>query len=240
MALTLHFHPLSSYCWKVLIALYESGTPFEAQMVNLGAPEDRAAFQALWPTAKIPLLVDDGRVVPETSIQIEHLDRRHPGKVRLLPDDPEARLAVRLWDRLFDFYVMTPMQRFVAQHLRPEAERDPRALAEALRELATAYDMIEERRGDGAWAAGDSFSMADCAAAPALFYASVVAPFPQEHTKLAAYFERLMDRPSVQRVISEARPWFRYFPIPDAIPVRFREEPPQTPALNGVKSVPLS
>ena len=147
MALTLHFHPLSSYCWKVLIALYESGTPFEAQMVNLGAPEDRAAFQALWPTAKIPLLVDDGRVVPETSIQIEHLDRRHPGKVRLLPDDPEARLAVRLWDRLFDFYVMTPMQRFVAQHLRPEAERDPRALAEALRELASAYDMIEERRG---------------------------------------------------------------------------------------------
>ncbi|HEX2553905.1 MAG TPA: glutathione S-transferase family protein [Microvirga sp.] len=221
MALVLHYHPLSSYCWKVLIALYENGAPFETRLVDFGDPGARARYAALWPTAKIPLLEDDGRVVPETSIMIEHLDRHHPGRVRLLPQDPEERLEARLWDRLFDNYVMTPVQRAVAQRMRPEPERDPRTSAEAVADLAVAYDMIEGRFGSRTWAAGATFSLADCAAAPALFYAAAVRPFPGDHPILAAYFERLMERASVRRVIAEAQPFFRYFPFVHALPSRF-------------------
>lgn len=221
MALTLYYHPLSSYCWKVLIALYENGTPFQARTVNLGNPAERAAYAALWPTAKIPLLVDGERVVPETSIQIEYLDRHHPGPLRLLPEDADARLEVRLWDRVFDLHVMTPMQRFIAQQLRPEAERDAATLSGTVDDLGLAYDLIESRLGSRAWAAGEAFSMADCAAAPALFYAAIVRPFSPEHTRLAAYFERLLARPSVWRCIVEARPVFQYYPLRHALPARF-------------------
>lgn len=226
MSLVLHYHPLSSCCWKVLIALYEQGTAFEARMVNLGDPAAREAYARLWPTAKIPLLVDGDRVVPETSIQIEYLDRRHPGRQRLLPEGFDAQLEVRLWDRLFDLYVMTPMQRFVAQQLRPEAERDAATLAATVAELGMAYDLVESRLGDRAWAAGDSFSMADCAAAPALFYAAVVRPFAPGHARLAAYFERLLARPSVWRVIVEARPFFQYYPLRHALSARFLGDGP--------------
>lgn len=221
MALTLHYHPLSSYCWKVLIALYESGTPFDARVVNLGDPAVRSAYTALWPTAKIPLLVDGERVVPETSIQIEYLDRHHPGKARLLPVDFDEQLEVRLWDRVFDLHVMTPMQRFIAQQLRPEAERDAATLTGTVADLGMAYDLIESRLGDRTWAAGDAFTMADCAAAPALFYATIVRPLSPEHTKLATYFERLLARPSVWRCIVEARPVFKYYPLRHALPARF-------------------
>ncbi|WP_457322961.1 glutathione S-transferase family protein [Roseateles sp. P5_E11] len=221
MSLTLHYHPLSSYCWKVLIALYENGAPFEARNVNLGDPVARTAYAALWPTAKIPLLVDGDRVVPETSIQIEYLDRRHPGRVQLLPDDFEAQLEVRLWDRVFDLHVMTPMQRFIAQQLRPEAERDAATLTGTVNDLGLAYDLIERRLGDREWAAGESFTMADCAAAPALFYAAIVRPFSPAHAKLSAYFERLLARPSVWRCIVEARPVFQYYPLRHALPARF-------------------
>ncbi|KQV48197.1 glutathione S-transferase [Pelomonas sp. Root1217] len=221
MSLTLHYHPLSSYCWKVLIALYENGVPFEARAVNLGDPAARAAYAALWPTAKIPLLVDGDRVVPETSIQIEYLDRHHPGAVQMLPDEFEAQLEVRLWDRVFDLHVMTPMQRFIAQQLRPEAERDAATLTGTVNDLGLAYDLIESRLGDHAWAAGDAFTMADCAAAPALFYAAIVRPFSPAHVKLNAYFERLLARPSVWRCIVEARPVFQYYPLRHALPARF-------------------
>lgn len=221
MPLTLHYHPLSSYCWKVLIALYENGAPFEARLVNLGDPAARATYAGLWPTAKIPLLVDGERVVPETSIQIEYLDRRHPGRVQLLPDDFEAQLDVRLWDRVFDLHVMTPMQRFIGQQLRPEAERDAATLTSTVYDLGMAYDLIESRLGERTWAAGESFTMADCAAAPALFYAAIVRPFSPGHTKLSAYFERLLARPSVWRCIVEARPVFQYYPLRHALPARF-------------------
>jgi glutathione S-transferase len=221
MSLTLHYHPLSSSCWKVLIALYENGAAFEGRMVNLGDPADRAAYAALWPTAKIPLLVDGERVLPETSIQIEYLDRCHPGRVALLPQDFDAQLQVRLWDRLFDCYVMDPMQRYIAQLLRPEVERDARTLAASVDLLGMAYDMIESRMGDHDWVAGDSFSMADCSAAPALFYAAIVRPFSPGHTRLNSYFERLLARPSVWRAIVEARPFFQYYPLRHALPARF-------------------
>ena len=228
MALTLHLHPLSSFCWKVLIALYENGTPFEPRMVDFGDPTARAAYAALWPTCKIPLLEDDGRVVPETSIMIEYLDRHHPGALKLLPADAPAQMEVRLWDRLSDLYVMDPMQRIVGQHMRPEAERDAATLASCQTLLDRSYDMIErhmaEQHAAGRhWAAGENFSMADCAAAPALFYAAIARPFPPGHGALQSYYERLMTRPSVERAIDEARPYFRYFPLRDALPARFRD-----------------
>ena len=225
MSLILHSHPLSSYCHKVLIALYENNTPFTAEMVNFGDPAARAAYAALWPTAKIPLLQDTGRghIVPETSIMIEYLDRHYPGAQPLLPKDPATALEARLWDRVFDCYVMTPMQRFVGERLRPEAERDPRAVPDSQNTLATAYGMIDRHMATRTFAAGDAFSIADCAAAPALFYAGIIVPFPETHKHLGAYFERLMARPSVARVITEARPFFQYFPFKELLPARFLE-----------------
>jgi glutathione S-transferase len=223
MPITLYSHPLASYCWKVLIALYEKGLPFEARVVDLGNPVEKASFEALWPTAKIPLLDDGGTIVPETSIIIEHLER-YPGN-RLIPSDPQTQLKVRLWDRLADNYIMDPMQRYIAQQLRPAAERDLRSSEESVAALAAGYDLFEKRLGEHAWAAGADFSMADCAAAPALFYATTIEPIPETHAKVRRYFDRLMARPSVVRVIEEAGPYFKYYPLHAAMPARFREGP---------------
>lgn len=221
MSLVLHSHPLSSYCWKVLIALYETGAPFKAEMVNLGDPAAKAAYAALWPTCKIPLLQDGARIVPETSVQIEYLNAHYPGARPLLPADEALRLEARLWDRVSDFYVMTPMQRIVDDRLRPAPDRDPRAVNEARALLTTAYGMIDRNMADKTWAAGADFTIADCAAAPALFYAGIIFPFPTTHKNLGAYFERLLARPSVARVIREARPFFQYFPFKELMPQRF-------------------
>lgn len=218
MSLTLHYHPLSSCSWKTLIALIENGAPFEAVTVNLGDPAARAAFAALWPTAKIPLLQDGGRVVPETSLQIEYLDRHAR---TLLPVDADTQFEVRLWDRVFDQYVMTPMQNFIAQQRRPEAERDAAAQAACRATLAMAYGLIDSRLAGRTWAAGEAFTMADCAAAPSLFYAATIAPIPPGHAWLAGYFERLMARPSVAGAIREARPFFHWYPLHAALPQRF-------------------
>jgi len=226
--LTLHYHPLSSFCHKVLIALYENRTPFDPQMVNLMDQASRQRFYELWPIGKMPVLRDErlGRTIPETSIIIEHLDRHYPGERPLLPADPDARLEARLWDRIYDLYVHMPMQRIVGDRLRPEAERDPRSVREAESALDTAYNMIEQRLADRRWAAGADFTMADCAAAPALFYAGILHPFERSHPRLAAYFERLLQRPSYARVLKEARPWFQYFPFKERMPARFLEETP--------------
>jgi glutathione S-transferase len=222
MALQLYSHPLSSYCHKVLIALHESGVPFENRLINPGDQAEREAFLLLWPTGKIPLLVDDGRVVPETSIIIEYVQRRHAPAKHLLPFDPDICLEVRLWDRLFDNYVMTPVQAIVAQELREAAARDSQATASAKTTLAMAYGMIERQLGDGReWIAGENFSLADCAATPSLFYASTLVPFGDNQQFLHAYFERLVARPSAKRVLEEARPWFKYYPFSEAIPLRF-------------------
>jgi len=220
MALTLHFHPLSSYCQKVLIALHERGIPFEGRLLDLGDATARSAFLDLWPTGKMPLLVDGDRVVPETSVIIEYLER-HPGGPPLLPAGAENGLEARLWDRLFDLYVMTPMQAIVGDRLRLASERDPLAVPQALATLRMAYGLIDRHMAGRRWAAGEEFSMADCAAAPALFYAATVAPFPGGNNQLAAYFERLVARPSVARVLEEARPFFRYYPMKEALPARF-------------------
>ena len=222
MSLVLHFHPLSSYCHKVLIGLYERGTPFEARVVDLSESAG-GEFKALWPTAKIPLLVDGDRAVPETSIQLEYLDAHYPGPP-MLPADAEARLAARLWDRVFDQYVMTPMQKIVADRLRAEGEKDPRGVENAREMLEMAYDLIDGHMAGRTWAAGEAFSLADCAAAPALFYAGIIAPWGEEQRALGAYFERLVARPSVARTLAEARPFFDYFPYRELMPARFLEE----------------
>ncbi len=212
-SLTLHYHPLSSYCHKVLIALYELAIEVDKRLLNLGDPAERSAFVGLWATGKMPLLIDEGRPIPETSIIIEHLQRHHasPGRA-LIPHDPDAALQVRLWDRLFDQYVMTPMQALTADLLRPEADRDAINVARAREGLLSAYAWIDSHLDGRTWVAADAFSMADCAAAPALFYAVTYVPLAPQHTRLAAYVDRLMDRPSVVRTIDEARPFFKYYP----------------------------
>ena len=215
MSLTLHMHPLSSYCWKVLIALYENDTPFEARILDLSDPAVVAAFKALWPTTKMPLLCDTARdrTVPETSIIIEYLQAAYPGPVRFIPDDPDAALRTRLMDRLFDLYVMTPMQAIVGDRIRPaDVAKDPYGVARARAQLAMAYDLLEAELAGRAWAAGDDFSLADCAAAPALFYADKVAPLTDAHPKVSAYLDRLLARPSFVRVLQEAEPYFAMFP----------------------------
>jgi glutathione S-transferase len=223
MALTLYFHPLASFCHKVLMALYENGTPFKGAVVDLGDSAASANFLELWPVGKIPVLRDDARreTIPETSIIIEYLHRHYPGPCPLLPPDEHQRLDARLWDRFFDFYIQIPMQKIVTDRIRPDDARDPHGVAEARATLATAYGMIERRMAGRTWAAGDAFSMADCAAAPALFYAGIIAPFGDAYPNLSAYFDRLAERPSFKRILAEARPYFPMFPYREAIPEQY-------------------
>ena len=214
MSLKLYFHPLSSYCQKVLVALYENDTPFEPLIVDLGNEASRADFLKVWPVGKFPVLRDDARdrTIPESSIIIEYLDLHYPGRTRLVPADGELAWQTRLRDRFYDFYVHEPMQKVVGDRLRPAGSKDPHGVTQARALLATAYGMIEQEMGSKTWAMGDTFSMADCAAAPALFYANLVMPFCVTHKNVAAYFARLMERPSFARAVEEAKPYFALFP----------------------------
>lgn len=223
MSLILYYHPLASYCHKVLIPLYENGTVFEPQIVDLMDAESSAELFAIWRVGKFPVIKDTDRnvVVPETSIIIEYLDQFHAGPIRFIPEDPTAARSVRLWDRFFDLYVSTPMQKIVGDRLRPQDTTDDYGVIEARVNLDGAYDMLEQQLAGKAWAVGDEFSMADCSAAPALFYAECVHPFTPTYPEMAAYFDRLMSRPSVVRVLEEAKPYFQYFPFNEAIPARF-------------------
>ena len=214
MTLILYAHPLASYCWKALIALYENGTPFEFNLVNLGDEGERSAFAALWPLAKMPVLEDKqrGEIVPETSIIIDYLDRHYPGPVRFVPAEAEAARRMRLWDRIFDEYVQQPMQKIVLDRIRPEGQHDAFGVEEARRLLATALGMVEEKAGSSGWTMGEAFTLADCAAAPALFYADKVLPLAGRWPNALALLERLKARPSFARVLAEAEPFFQYFP----------------------------
>ena len=223
MKLVLYFHPLASFCHKVLMALYENETPFIGHIVDLADSDSRASFIDVWPLGKFPVLRDEsaGRTIPETSIIIEYLDQHYPGAHPLLPADEPERLDARLWDRFFDLYVQVPMQKIVADRLRPDNEYDPRGVADASATLMTAYDIIDRHMANRTWATGVAFSIADCAAAPALFYAGIVVPFSDTHPNVVAYFERLLERPSFKRVLAEAGPYFQFFPFKDAMPARF-------------------
>jgi glutathione S-transferase len=210
--LTLYAHPFSSYCQKVLTALYENATPFELKMLGPGAPQYAEEFAALWPIKRMPALVDDGSTVVESTIIIEYLDLHHPGPVRLVPRDPKAALEARLMDRVFDNYVMTPMQKIVGDFIRRAETRDAQGVAEARATLDAAYRWLEEQLPGRAWVAGDAFSLADCAAAPSLFYADWVHPIPEELAQVRGYRARLLKRPSVARAVDEARPYRPLFP----------------------------
>ncbi len=215
MNLVLHFHPLSSFSWKVLIALYENGTAFEPKILgNLMDPAEAAAFRALWPVGKFPVLVDTAhdRVIPETSIIIEWLDHHHRGATRFIPDDAEQAREVRLWDRIYDLYIEQPMQRIVFDRLRPPEQKYPTGVAEERELLKRTMAMIDAHVADKNWATGEHFTMADCAAAPALFYGDKVEPFAGRWPHAEALLERLKARPSVARVLQEAEPYFQYFP----------------------------
>lgn len=222
MSLTLYYHPLSSYCHKVLIALYESGVAFEPHLIDLGNEADRTLLGSHWPLCKFPVLFDaaSNRSLPESTAIIEYLNQYYPATEPLIPNHADSALDVRLWDRIFDNYVHTPMQQIVADHLR-QAHGD---LSQQRTLIQTTYQFIDKQVSSHTWATSEQFSLADCAAAPALFYAATLEPFPPALVHINSYFERLMNRPSVQRVLEEAKPYFQYYPFTEAIPARFRYE----------------
>jgi glutathione S-transferase len=207
----LYAHPFSSYCQKVLVALYENDTAFEYRHLEEGGHMDELG--ALWPMRRFPVLLDRGRTVIEASTIIEYLQQRHRGPCTLLPDDPDTALEVRVMDRFFDNYVSSPQQKCVADALRPAADRDAYGVREARKMLETAYAWLDARMADRTWAAGERFSLADCGAAPFLFYAHWTHPVPERHDALLAYRERLLARPSFARTVDEARPYRSYFPL---------------------------
>lgn len=213
MALTLYAHPFSSYCWKVLIALYENGTPFTVRQLDPSDPQALTEWETLWPLKRMPLLVDDGHPVVETSIIIEHLGLHHPGPVRLIPQDAKAALPVRMMDRFFDNYVSTPLQKLVFDRLRPAEVRDAHGVTEARTLLDNSYRWLDGALAGREWAAGDTFSLADCSGAPALFYADWAHPIPETFSNVRAYRRRLLARPSIARAVDEARPYRSFFPL---------------------------
>ncbi len=202
----LHFHPFASFCQKVLIGLYELEIPFERNVVHLEKPEERGALAKLWPFALFPVIEDGEKVIPESSIILEWL-----GSGRLIPRDPERALECRLRDRFFDLHVSVPMSKIVTDNLRPAGHRDRFGVEDARKQLATAYRVADDWLGGREWAVGDAFTMADCAAAPALFYANLVQPF-SDFANVTAYFARLERRPSYARVRAEAEPYLKLFP----------------------------
>ncbi len=206
-------HPFSSYCWKVLVPLWENDIAFTYRNVDPAFPDNGPELARRWPMAKFPVLVDQERPIAETTIIIEHLQLHHPGPVRLIPDDAEAALEVRFMDRVFDNHVMGNMQRVVNDALRPPERRDPIEVEQAKAVLETVYRWLDLWMADREWAAAGQFSLADCAAAPALFYADWVHPIPSELAAFKAYRARLLARPSIARAVDEARPYRAYFPL---------------------------
>jgi glutathione S-transferase len=215
MSLKFYFHPLASFCWKPLIALYENGTQFEPVLVDLMDEKSAAAFREVWPMAKFPVLRDEARdcTVAESTTVVEYLEENYPGATRFLPRESDGAWRARMWDRVFDNYVHIPMQKVVLDRLRPEEKRDPFGVEQARQELREIYPLIERELGTKQWMIGDEFTLADCAAAPALFYADTVESLGAGHGNLSAYLDRLMARPSFARVLDEAEPYFKMFPL---------------------------
>lgn len=213
MTLRLYYHPLSNFCQKALVALHESGAGFTPEFIDLGSEDDRAKLGAVWPMVKFPVLVDEarGETLPEATIIIEYLNDRYPATTPLIPADRDAARRVRLMDRFFDMHVNQHMFAVVSDRLKPADRKDPAGVEEAKAKLRGTYEFAEREMARGEWAAGDDFSMADCAAAPTLYYANRIVPFG-EYKNLTAYFDRLMKRPSFARVYEEAAPYRHLFP----------------------------
>lgn len=214
MALTLYFHPFSSYCQKAVLALYENGTPFTPKVIDLGDPASLGELKKLWPIGKFPVLRDDarGETVPESSIIVEYLAQHYPGPLKLIPADADLARRVRQWDRFFDLYINDPMSKMVTDNFRPAGKSDPHGVEAAQKLLGTAYDVLEAELGENEWAVGNTFTMADCAATPFLFYANLMLPLAP-HPRLRAYYDRLVARPSFQRALKEAAPFCKGVPF---------------------------
>jgi glutathione S-transferase len=208
---TLFAHPFSSYCQKVLVALYENDTPFDYRLLE--SAQDMRELEGLWPLKRFPVLRDGDRTLAEASIIVEHLDLHHAGPARMLPADAGAALDVRFMDRFFDNYVSTPQQKIVFDRIRPESVRDAHGVAEARAMLETAYAWLDAHMASREWAAGGAFSLADCGAAPFLFYADWTHPIDESFVHVKAYRRRLLARPSFARAVEEARPYRHYFPL---------------------------
>lgn len=211
--LELYAHPFSSYCWKVMIALYERDIPFEYRMLDQDHPENFARLKSVWPLGKFPVLFVDGEPVIETSIIIETVDDdRFSTAPKMIPDDPAAAMRVRFLDRVFDNYVMNQMQVTVNEYIFDRDKLNKGRIERSNAGLDATYDWLETQLGEDGWAVGDQFTMADCAAAPSLFYADWVREIGDARPKLKAYRARLLARPSVSRCIEDARPYRSYFP----------------------------
>lgn len=213
MSLALYGHPFSSYTQKVLIALYENETPFEFRCIGPDTPQHSAEWLRRWPLRKFPLLLDGDRDIVETSIIIEYLQLAHPGPARLLPNDPMAALDVRFLDRFFDLHVMNAAQYAVDGALTGDPVKRADGMALAKEKLDRAYAWLESYLPGKTWAAGDEFTLADCAAAPSLFYADWTHRIPEDYPELRAYRARLLARPSFARAVDEARPYRPLFPL---------------------------
>ncbi|OZI66966.1 glutathione S-transferase family protein [Bordetella genomosp. 11] len=213
MALQLYFHPFSSYCQKALIALYDNGIAFEPHPLEGPDSPTGKRLAELWPMKKFPVLRDGDRTVIEATCIIEYLGLYHPGPVRMIPQDPKAALETRFMDRFFDNYVATPQMQIVFNQIRPEGARDPYGVEQARTMLDTSYAWLDKKMTDREWAAGDRFSLADCGAAPFLFYADWTQPIPERYANVRAYRRRLLQYPSFARAVDEARPFRGLFPL---------------------------
>jgi len=206
-------HPFSSYTWKTLIPLYENDTPFTFRNVDPSEPGNHAELTRRWALGKFPLLVDGERQVFETTAIIDYLDAFHPGAVRMIPANPWEAVQVRMLDRVFDNYVMNVAHVLVADAMRPEEHRDPFGVEQAKGNLDKIYAWLDGELVGREWAVGDAFTLADCAAAPSLFYTDWAHPIADTHANLKAYRARLLARPSVSRCVDDARPYRHYFPL---------------------------
>ena len=215
MSLKLYYHPLSSFCHKALIALYENAIPFEPVLVDLGDAQSSAEFRSLWPIGKFPVLRDEarGHTVAEATVIVEYLDAFYPGATRFVPADPQLAWQARMWDRFYDLYVHMQMQKIVGDRLRPADTRDPFGVEQAKAMVRKCYAMIEEMMAGRTWAMGDDYGLVDCAASPPLFYANCIVPIDGAMRNLSAYFDRLLARPSYARALKEAEPYFHMFPM---------------------------
>ncbi|MFL6606046.1 MAG: glutathione S-transferase family protein [Steroidobacteraceae bacterium] len=214
MALTVYLHPLSSFCHKVLIALYENAIAFEPHVVDLGSPVARDEFKKIWPFARFPVLRDTARdrTIPESTMIIEYLARHYQGPSKLIPDDPELAWQARAGDRFYDLLVHLPMQKIVGDKLRPADRHDPVGVEDAWGQIRTALRIADSEMATKRWVIGDHFSMADCAAGPPLFFTNRMLPLADEFPHVSAYLDRLMKRPSYARVLAEAQPYLAMFP----------------------------
>ena len=213
MTIKFYGHPFSSYCMKALIAFYENGIPFEWRVLSAEHPDNGVEMARMWPIQRFPVIVDGDTQVMEATSIIEYLASAHPGPAKLIPEDPKKALKVRMMDRIFDNYVMTPQGKCVFDFIRAQENRDPHGVAEAKKMLETVYAWLDNEMAGHEWAVGDDFTLADCAAGPSLFYADWTHAIPERFTTLIAYRTRLLARQSFARAVDEARPYRPFFPL---------------------------